>query len=234
VFQPLILSDNQIVGLTFLTKTVWSKLGLQPKVGARPMMLPFIATSKKNRHIKNVQTFASTDVEPKRLPELPGRYKPYERRKHFVWYRQGYGAARNQLQRMMDMYWWTPPIGPMNSSAGDFDVVAPRTKVIYPPSLFKGRKVEIKEKVCIACDKVFKAKRKDAKYCGTACRKWASRRVTDNCSFSTNNERGNKFPSQNFAVPDPDNREQMIFPKGEPSSPGFALSGCGTLGFSRL
>lgn len=174
MYEPLALSDDQTVGLTFLTKTVWSKLGLQPKVGARPMMLPFIPTSELNRHIKNVQTFAATDVEPKAAPELPGRFQPYKRQERFVWYRQGFGAARNRLQRMIDMYWFTPPTEPLIDE--EFDFIAPRTTVIYPASIFKGRKVAIKEKVCVACDKRFKAKRKDAKYCGAACRKWANRR----------------------------------------------------------
>jgi hypothetical protein len=110
------------------------------------------------------------------LPDLAGRYKEHltaylgfmERARH----RQGYGAARNNLQRFMDRQGW---VTRDNKNEEDWSTTAPHRTVIYPPSLFKGRGKDPEERRCAACERLFEAKRRDAKYCGAACRKWATR-----------------------------------------------------------
>ncbi len=107
--------------------------------------------------------------------ELIGRYKKLvqplacmERARH----RQGHGAARNKQGRFMDRQGYVNR-GQRNES--DWQETAPHNRVIYPASRFKKEESVMREIRCKACDGLFEAKRKDAAYCGAACRKWADR-----------------------------------------------------------
>jgi hypothetical protein len=150
------------------TRLEWAARGLFPKSNAVPILVPFRPGVRQ-------QKFTRKDVAPKVHADLPGGYEPYIRTNFRVNFRQGFGAARNKQERFMDRWRWTPP-SKYGMTKDDWDVVAPKRKIIYPPSIFKGRKVGIHQNICIACDKPFQSKRKDAKYCGVACRKWASRK----------------------------------------------------------
>ncbi len=107
--------------------------------------------------------------------ELIGRYKKLvaplaclEWARH----RQGHGAARNKQARYIDRQGY---VNRGEQNASDWNGTAPHNTVIYPASRFKKEEPVMREIRCKACDRLFEAKRKDAAYCGAACRKWAER-----------------------------------------------------------
>jgi hypothetical protein len=134
--------------------------------------------------------YASTDVIP--APNLsesvryPKNQFNYLYFRH-VFHRQGTGAARTKPERMMDKYWYVPVPTDRFTSIEHMDgehnnVIPPKTRIIYPASIFKHEIKEaeggITEHICRACEKPFPAKRSDAQFCGTACRKWWNRYKT--------------------------------------------------------
>ena len=169
------------------TRWEWARRGKRVKPGCTGLLVPFVPTRPENLHIRSVRLFSSDEVTEERLPLMlteQQRYKPLET---FAWARLVYfkdnrrpGRPRWRA-RFMDKYWFVPVKGMKDH---DFDNVAPRVRVIYPAQGTGTRhKKSQSERPCQACSKPFMAKREDAKYCGPACRKWASRRVTDNCEF---------------------------------------------------
>lgn len=170
-------------------KWQWERLGYRVKKNAVGILAPHIPTSEKNLHIRRVRLFDETQVylaDDAIMPERQ-KYKPLDHELLF-WMRRVFTVGekprrgRPQIHaRQMDKYKLKFRQGMIDD---DFKEVAPRRRVIYPAQgLGLGRKKkQASERRCEACGKTLAAKRGDAKYCGSACRKWASRMgVTDKC-----------------------------------------------------
>jgi hypothetical protein len=67
--------------------------------------------------------------------------------------------------------------GDKRKNENDWKTHAPSKTHIYPASRFKYEDTigQVRELRCGACGEQFTAKRKDAVYCGAACRKWRER-----------------------------------------------------------
>jgi len=105
-------------------------------------------------------------------------------------HRQGYGAARTKLVRIIDSYSFVS--NPDLAGSDDWGTVPPRRKVIYPQSRFHGRLPKEKSEItCLCCHKVFFA-RQGTQCCSPKCRKRKSRRrkvSRESVDFSTNSEK---------------------------------------------
>jgi hypothetical protein len=179
------------------TRQGWRAQGRQVQPKAEGWLVPFVPSKENQIHIRRVRIFSEADLSPQKRSVKPGpavkRYcmgftsveelhgrGPILLPKTF-WSRLIFcrptipGAARNKHERFMDRYWfvYNPDL------VGSGKIVPDRRYVIYPPSLFKKDLLRLArletDRKCRACDKTFQAKRKDAKYCSPACRKWGSR-----------------------------------------------------------
>jgi hypothetical protein len=192
-----VLSERKRV-VILRTRQEWRKQGREVKPKAEGWLVPFVPSKENNLHIRRVRIFSEADLSPLKrsakpdaavtrrckgftsIEELHGR-GPILLPKQF-WSRLIFcrptvpGAARNKQGRFIDRYWF---VYNPNLTWDQGKIVPDRRYVIYPPSLFKKDLLRLArldtDRKCKACGKTFQAKRKDAKFCGTGCRKWASR-----------------------------------------------------------